>query len=302
MLYSVWPECISRMQGYFASICKTLSVSRRPQEMQDSTDATLSREMVEVDGSSMTVRRKTGSLNYLSRKKPTKSKKGSSAYKNFYAGKKQETKHGRFLVLKGRRTKKSILKPLEPKSFQKGAPGGGESKAEVVRHVGKHVQSKTVVACTDAGKGLLAGLADKKIPVAPARHSIDELTPTHTFTLSRMTGGQRRMLKSCASQKAKPSALVTPGGTKVKVVAGDNEAEAEFSRIKRSLRRSNQFGRTSPKYAHILPLAHKRLSDNGGLNTVLQSVATYRNARFNHLGWKPSMWCDVAVDKDWILK
>ena len=30
---------------------------------------------------------------------------------------------------------------------------------------------------------------DKKIPVAPARHSIDELTPTHTFTLSRMTGG-----------------------------------------------------------------------------------------------------------------
>ena len=57
-----------------------------------------------------------------------------------------------------------------------------------------------------------------------------------------------------------------------------------------------------PKYAHIVPLAHKRLSDNGGLNTVLQSVATYRNLRFNHIGWKPSMWCDVAVDKEWLLK
>jgi len=203
--------------------------------MLDSSDATLSCEMVEVDGSSMTVQRKTGSVKYMSRKKPPKCKKGSAAYKSFYAGKKQETKHGRFLVLKGRRTRKTILKPLEPKSFQKGAPGGGESKSEVVRHVRKHVQSKTVVACTDAGKGLVAGLADQGIPVAPARHSIDELTPTHTFTLSRMTAGQRHMLKNCASKKkAKPSAVVTPGRRKVKIVAGDNEAEAEFSRIKRS--------------------------------------------------------------------
>ena len=191
---------------------------------------------------------------------------------------------------------------MEPKSFQKGAPGGGESKSEVVHHARKHVHSKTVVACTDAGKGLVAAMTEQGIPVAPARHSIDELTPTHTFTLSRMTGGQRRMLKSCAARKAKPSAVITPGGKKVKIVAGDNEAESEFSRIKRSLRRSNRFGRTSPKYAHIVPLAHKRLSDNGGLNTVLQSVATYRNLRFNHIGWKPSMWCDVAVDKEWLLK
>ena len=88
----------------------------------------------------------------------------------------------------------------------------------------------------------------------------------------------------------------------MKIVAGDNEAEAEISRIKRSLRRTNHFGRTSPKYAHIVPLAHKRLSDNGGLNTVLHSVATYRNLRFNHIGWNPCMWCDVAVDKEWVLK
>ena len=283
-------------------LLNTLFISATPQEMQDSSDATLSREMVEVDGSSMTVQRKTGCVKYMSRKKPPKCKKGTSEYKKFYAGKKQETKHGRFLVLKGRRTKKTILKPLEPKSFQKGAPGGGESKSEVVRHVRKHVQSKTVVACTDAGKGLVAGLADQKIPVAPARHSIDELTPTHTFTLSRMTAGQIRMLNNCASRKAKPSAVVSPGRRKVTVVAGDNEAEAEFSRIKRSLRRSNQFGRTSPKYAHIVPLAHKRLNDNGGLNTVLHSVATYRNLRFNHIGWKPSMRCDVHVDKEWLLK
>ena len=71
------------------------------------------------------------------------------------------------------------------------------------------------VACADAGKGLVAALTDQDIPVAPARRSIDELTPTHTFTLFRMTAGQSRTLKNCAARKAKPSAVITPGGNKV---------------------------------------------------------------------------------------
>ena len=82
----------------------------------------------------------------------------------------------------------------------------------------------------------------------------DEMSPTKSFCLSKLTKNQSTMLKK-ASRMKRPAAVLTPKKTVAKVVGGDNFSETDFSRLKRSLRRVNKVGRMSPKMGHVDPLA-----------------------------------------------
>ena len=53
------------------------------------------------------------------------------------ANKDQETRHGRFAVVRGRFSKAAILKPLKPRPHKKESPGSGETVAEFSRVVDK---------------------------------------------------------------------------------------------------------------------------------------------------------------------
>ena len=84
------------------------------------------------------------------------------------------------------------------------------------------------------------------------------------------------------------------------VMGGDNSSEAEFSRVKRSLRRVNQIGRMQPSQSHIIPLAMQKLLDSPGLETVLQAMAFYRQARMSQVGCDPKKIGKVSDDNAWL--
>ena len=141
--------------------------------MAENQDKVLKEEIVEADGSGFAVQKGTGSVSYLNRRKPKKADKKSAASKKFWNSKDQETRHGRFAVIRGRFSKAAILKPLPPRSHKKGSPGAGETLTEFSRVVSKHVDGSSVVAGTDAGKAVVGAFANIHVPAATARHSID---------------------------------------------------------------------------------------------------------------------------------
>ena len=68
------------------------------------------------------------------------------------------------------------------RSHKKGAPGSGETTTEISRVVSKHVDGRSVVAGTDAGKAVVGAFANINVPAATARHSIESwLQLCHTF-------------------------------------------------------------------------------------------------------------------------
>ena len=125
------------------------------------------------------------------------------------------------------------------------------------------------------------------------------MTPTRTFKLSKLTKGQAKMIRK-ASVSKRPAAVLSPKKTVAKVLGGDNFSEAEFSRLKRSLRRVNKIGRMSPKRAHIDPLAMQALLDAPGLMTVLNAMSLYRQDRVHSLGANPMHFGDLVHDKSWL--
>jgi len=259
----------------------------------------LKNELVEADGSGFSVLKKSGDVKHLKRTKPAKSEKGKAATKRFWNQKNEESRHGRFAVLRGRFTKKSILKPLPSRSVAKGSPGAGETVKEFSRVVKKHVDGSSVLACTDSGSAVVGAFSAIGVPTAAARHSLDEMTPTRTFKLSKLTKGQAKMIRK-ASVCKRPAAVLSPKKTVAKVLGGDNFSEAEFSRLKRSLRRVNKIGRMSPKRAHIDPLAMQALLDAPGLMTVLNAMSLYRQDRVHSLGANPMHFGDLVHDKSWL--
>ena len=130
-------------------------------------------EIVEADGPGFAVQKGTGSATYLKRRKPKKADKKTAASKKYWTCKEQQTRHGRFAVIRGRFSKAAILKPLPPRSHKKGAPGSGETTTEFSRVVSKHVDGRSVVAGTDAGKAVVGAFANINVPAATARHSIE---------------------------------------------------------------------------------------------------------------------------------
>ena len=85
----------------------------------------------------------------------------------------------------------------------------------------------------------------------------------------------------------KPACVMSPKKTIAKIVGGDNSSEAEFSRVKRSLRRVNQIGRMQPSQSHIIPLAMQKILDSPGLETSVAGHG-FLPASQNVSGWMRS--------------
>ena len=140
--------------------------------MEMNQDKQLKNEIVEADGSGFAVQKGTGSTTYLKRQKPQKKDKHKQETKRYWANKDQETRHGRFAVVRGRFSKAAILKPLKPRPHKKGGPGSGETVPEFSRVVAKHVDPSTTVAGTDAGAAVVNAFTSIGVPAATARHSL----------------------------------------------------------------------------------------------------------------------------------
>ena len=98
----------------------------------------------------------------------------------------------------------------------------------------------------------------------------------------------------------KPACVMSPKRRIAKIVGGDNYSEAEFSRVKRSLRRVNKVGRMMPSQSRIIPLAMQKKLDSPGLETLLQAMAFYRQARMSQVGCDPKKFGKVSDDNAWL--
>ena len=78
-------------------------------------------------------------------------------------------------MIKGRESKKVVVKPLKSKPFKKGGPGAGETAEEFLPHFWKHLKPNSLIACSDPGSGLGKAWTRLGIPAATAKHSIDEM-------------------------------------------------------------------------------------------------------------------------------
>ena len=126
------------------------------------------------------------------------------------------------------------------------------------------------------------------------------MSPTVPFRMSKLTKGQQKMLQKTASMK-KPACVMSPKKTIGKILGGDNASEAEFSRLKRSLRRVNKVGRMTPSNSHIIPLAMQKILDSPGLETILNAMALYRHARMSKVGCDPKKIGNVSHDNEWLM-
>ena len=84
-------------------------------------------------------------------------------------------------------------------------------------------------------------------------------------------------------------------------MGGDNASEAEFSHLKRSLRRVNKVGRMTPSKSHIIPLAMQKILDSPDLETILNAMALYRHARMSKLGCDLKKMGNVSDDNEWLM-
>ena len=110
----------------------------------------------------------------------------------------------------------------------------------------------------------------------------------------------QKMLQKTASMK-KPACVMSPKKTIGKILGGDNASEAEFSRLKRSLRRVNKVGRMTSSNSHIIPLAMQKILDSPGLETILKAMALYRHARMSKVGCDPKKIVNVSHDNEWLM-
>ena len=78
------------------------------------------------------------------------------------------------------------------------------------------------------------------------------------------------------------------------------QAESQFSAVKRMMRKQNLLGRTSPGDVDFAVLSTQRLRKEPGLNTVLRALALYRQARVRELGHGPKDFCNPDTDNAWL--
>ena len=160
------------------------------------------------------------------------------------------------------------------------------------------MKPSSVVAASDAGLGLQHAFKEQNIPVAPARHNLDEMSPVKRIEGSGLQASQRKLLQRLAKHKQ-------PAAKKVQddflVVGGDNKAESEVSRAKQQLRRVNQLGRVSPLMSHMTSLAGRGLLLHPGLRTILQAFKVYREDRRHAVGHAPEDFLNPRKDKDWLF-
>ena len=138
---------------------------------------------------------------------------------------------------------------------------------------------------------------DMGVPLASARHSLDEMTPVVSHPLRNLTPQQENLARKLAARK-RPAALISQ--QKLTMIGGDNQAESQFSAVKRMMRKQNLLGRTSPSDVDFAVLATERLRKEPGLNTVLRALALYRQARVRELGHGPKDFCNPDTDNAWL--
>lgn len=125
---------------------------------------------------------------------------------------------------------------------------------------------------------------DLNKPVAPARHSVDEVTPLVTLQTSSLTREQKRTAKKLAARK-RPSARMASDS--VSYVGGDNLCKSNISSMKRTLRRAQLLGRSSPATAHIDSLQAIALQETPGLLNAMNAYAAFRACRASKVGCDP---------------
>ena len=103
-------------------------------------------------------------------------------------------------MIKGRESKKVVVKPLKSKPFKKGGPGAGETAEEFLPHFWKHLQPNSLIACSDAGSGLGKAWTRLGILAATAKHSIDEMTPLRSFKFKDLTSEQKKTAQRLAAK------------------------------------------------------------------------------------------------------
>eukprot|EP00438_Fugacium_kawagutii_P025471 Skav230237 [mRNA] locus=scaffold4204:191750:192580:- [translate_table: standard] len=270
-------------------------------EQQQQMDVQFADEIIEADGGRIGKTTTTSKAWFQKRRKRFPNMQTSSAKPKAKANAKTKpsktVSHGRLLVIKGRFSKKSVLKPLPSKNHARGAHGAPETKPEVMRHVRKHVRADSCVAGSDSGSALVATWKKFSVPYAAACHAKDELTPTKSLSLAKCSAAQKKTLKK-ASLAKKPAAKIS--GQSAQIVGGDNECESSFSSLKRNLRRQNLIGRNSPRQMHVDALSAKFNLRSPGLHPILTALGAYRQAKVSTLGNPPADFLDINKDKDWL--
>ena len=64
------------------------------------------------------------------------------------------------------------------------------------------MRPSSVVAASDAGLGLQHAFKEQNIPVAPARHNLDEMSPVKRIEGSGLQASQRKLLQRLAKHAA----------------------------------------------------------------------------------------------------
>ena len=137
-----------------------------------------------------------------------------------------------------------------------------------------------------------------ELPNAPARHCIDEMSPTVELKQSDMTKQQQKTLTKASKVLKRPAALKRKQS--FLIVGGDNSTESEISRVKGQMRRTNMLGRISPRNAQVQQFAAKRLLEKPGLMPLVTAFAEYRRDRKKQMGIQPGHAFQIEKDNAWL--
>ncbi|CAE7023590.1 unnamed protein product [Symbiodinium sp. KB8] len=262
-------------------------------EMKEQKDV-----LLKADGASHLVVRQGFTARHAKKRQRTKEEKYR---KKSAKDTPKQAQHGRVLVMSGRFSKKTVVRPLPHTVQKRGAPGGGETFREILPLMTRHIESDSVVAASDSGSGLTKAWQALGVPAAQARHGLDEMTPTVSFPSACLSSKQARTVRKAAAVKKKPAAQFSPKKRSFRIVGGDNQCELQIAVGKNQLRRVNALGRMAPRHAHVTLLAARRLLQNPGLRSVLDSLRAYREDRAGKVGCDPAHFADVLKDSRWLF-
>jgi hypothetical protein len=190
------------------------------------------------------------------------------------------------MVVRGRQSRKWIIRSLRDKQTAKGAPPPPENKQKSLDTVLKHFGAG-VVGSSDAAPNLLRAFRLAAVP-APrgAVHQRNEFTPVVKLLKSKLPPDAVRTLRMLASGRSAHGAkrfntsrkAVIEGARHFWLVGGDNGCEAVIMSLKKVLRRTNLLGTSGGDQAQVNLLYAARMAKSPGFKSTLQALADYRKA------------------------
>lgn len=215
----------------------------------------------------------------------------------------ERSHRGRLLLMQGRVSKDWIVNPL-PQKKTKGKRGMGPESLEEVSGPMTSALGKGVIVSPDGGKAFHS-VARKlgKSCLKGVNHQKKVFTPLATLKKSQVDNASSKTLQRQSRGKEK---MVHVSARQFKLAAGDNLAEAKFSKLKGNLRRVNGVGRfygsSEMKSCGALFSAH--LTRSPGFLPILACLAKYRKALSNGCirmspreAWLPGKCSWLQVDK-----